>query len=798
MSLNASLRIAPPLLLGILLLQPVLLSQPVAAAESTAASDTDANALTEVVVTARVLRHDEEFKSDQTTKVLDQDQIKESSIVGGVAKAIAVVPGVSTSSYGSTGSAKTTISIDGIKIGWAGFSGGNPDNGSLGVTFDGVPMANPGNGLWQSSLIPQTSVLQTIGVTYGPGNPSDRWFTNIGGQISFVPLQPTEAAGGEVALTYGSFQTENVTANYQFGKHDGWSTVLAFGADHAQSYQPAPDGWDTPSHNYSVYLKTRKDLDDGSYSIGYYMARAHAYRPLATPLEPIAGVSINGYNQPGPSFSQQTTGFYETLPKSVDYKLDTNNIAMLYGDLDLALTESVKLQNLTYAVSEFREHWTPLHDFVPGSESLYELNQPNSKVLGDKLAFDVSLPYNAVTVGGMVQVSQYHSREQLYNPALGFTNPAPGAVVPAGLTGSAWEPNGQYFSDIFDQVNTAVFLEDKISPIPSLSITPGIRAFIYRTDFSHDEASQFPLAFQLNPGGNLSLYPDTNKTFHGLEPSVGANWQAEQWLALYASFARAYRQPENGGGTGPYVAIQASNVQLEHGNHYQGGFKLRFADLGIAKDISVNASYYHLDFLNETIPTALASGGALLAYGSSKYDGVNFFADGSPFTNIYVFANVGTVHAKFSSFTNGAGTFEGVPVPYTPNVNGNVGAYYVAHIDDIQIQPRVSYQYTGAQHIYDNSLNITSTQQLPSFGVVNLSTEVTVPTGGKMGPVQNLKVALEVDNVLNKEYNAFEYVSAGGLYGAGGRTNPTTVGAGSVLGLPAPPRAVYVTVSAAF
>ncbi len=766
------------------------------AAETVAPSDSNtADALSEVVVTARVLRHDEDFKTDQTVKTLDQDQIKESSVVGGAAKALAVVPGVSTSSYGATGSAKTTISLDGIKIGWAGFSGGNPDNGSLGVTFDGVPMANPGNGLWQASLIPQTSVLQTIGVTYGPGQPSDRWFTNIGGAIEFTPLQPTAAAGGEVALTYGSFQTENLTAQYQFGKHDGWSTVLAFGADHANSYQTAPDGFGTPSHNYSVYLKTRKDLDDGSYSIGYYMAKAHAYRPLATPLSPIPLVSINGYNQPGPLFSEQTTGFYETLPKSVNYKIDTNNIYMLYGDLNLALSDQVKLDNLTYAIDEYREHWTPLHDYVPGHESLYELNAPNSKVFGDKLTFDFQLPYNLVTTGGMLQVSEYHSREQLFNPALGFVNsPVP---VPAGLTGSAWAPNGNYFSDIFHQVNTALFLEDKINPTASLSITPGVRAFIYQTDFNHDEASQFPLAVLYNPGGSLSTLPDTSKTFHGVEPSVGANWQTEEWLALYASYARAYRLPENGGGTGPYVAIAAQNVQLEHGNHYQGGFKLRFADLGVAKDISVNASYYHLDFLNETIPTALASGGSLLAFGSSKYDGVNFFADGSPYTNVYVFANVGTVHAQFTNFTNGAGTFSGVPVPYTPNVNGNVGAYYVAHVDGVTVQPRLSYQYTGAQHLYDNSMNITSSQTLPSFGVVNFSTEATFPTQGALGPLHDLKIAAEVDNLFNKQYNAFEYISAGGLYGAGG-ANPVNVGTGAVLGLPAPPRAFYITISATF
>ena len=67
-----------------------------------------------------------------------------------------------------------------------------------------------------------------------------------------------------------------------------------------------------------------------------------------------------------------------------------------------------------------------------------------------------------------------------------------------------------------------------------------------------------------------------------------------------------------------------------------------------------------------------------------------------------------------------------------------------------------------------------------------------------MGSLHDLNLAVEVDNLFGKQYNAFEYISAGGLYGAGGYSNPTTVGAGSVLALPAPTRAFYVTVSASF
>lgn len=771
-------------------------AQTLAATSAAPAATPVAGQATEtVLVQARKLRHAKDFKSDETIKVLDQDQIRAVSVVGGAAKALALVPGVSVASYGSTGSAKTSISIDGIKAGWAGFAGGNPDNGSIGVSFDGVPMVNPGNDLWQSTLVPQTSLLQTMNVTYGPGEPKDRWWTNIGGAISFVPIQPSATPGGELVSTFGSYNTQNISFDLQTGSIDGWQSVLAGGFNHADNYLTAPGGFSNNSENYAFYGKTEKTWNTGDFSFGAYAARSAAYRPLATPISPIPGVGINGYNQPGPLFSEQTTGFYTTLPGNVNYKVDTNAIRLFYANLDQDLWNGVTLHNLTYATDENRLHWTPYHDFVPGSETITEVNQPNSYVVGNKTWFEFNLPLNDLTLGGYVQYSRYHSREQLYNSNLGFVNsPIP---VPPGLTGSASAPNGQYFSDIFYTLDSAVFLQDTFKPIPSISITPGVRFIDYGTSFHHDESVEFPLAVLYNPGGQLSQFPNSNKTFSRFEPSIGANWQILPPLSAYGSWAQDYRYPENGGGTGPYVALPASAVQLEQGTYWNAGLKLRIPHLGPAQDIYADISYYHLDFANETIPTALASGGALLAFGSSSYSGVNLFVDGQVVPNLYAFGNLGTVDAYFTNFTNGNGTFHNVPVANTPNLNANVGVYYVYKAGETTIQPRISYQYTGAQHLYDDSNNITSSQTYPAYGVVNLTTEFDIPTHRLIG-VDQVALTLEVDNLTGAQYNAFEYISAGGLYGAGGYTNPTSVGAGATLGIPAPGRAFYGSIGLKF
>ncbi|MDE2450318.1 MAG: TonB-dependent receptor [Gammaproteobacteria bacterium] len=777
----------------------------------------------EVLVTARRERQKKQFITPLTTKTLDQDQIRASSLVGGAAQVMNLVPGVSISSYGGTGASKTSVSLNGVKIGWGGLAVGNPDNGSIAVTFDGVPMQNPGNDLWQATLVPQTSLLDTMSVTYGPGEVKDRWYTNIGGSLNFVPLQPRAQFGGDVALSYGTFQTKEVSFELQTGELGGWRTVLAGGYQKANNFLVGYDGYRNPSSNYAYYAKTRHAFGDGSaFSLGAYIARSGAQRPLAIPVAPMdfptdptltnpnapvtcsgypCVVTVGGLNANAPVLSQATTGFYTTLPFSVNWKYDTNAIEMLWSHLDVNLTDGLSVHNLAYFDHEHRLHYTPLHNYIPGSVSLWEVNQPSSYVLGDKLTFEASLPWNNhLSAGGYLQVSKYHSQEQLFNPdpAVGFSNPAPGVTVPPGVVGSAYIPNGAYDSDIWNQLNGAIFLQDTFTPIPTLDITAGGREVDYAVDFYHNEDSQWPLAIQYNPGGELSLFPSAHKNWARPEPFVGFNWRALPWLAFYGNYGVTYRYPENGGGTGPYVVLPADQVQLEKGADAIGGIKLRAAEWGPLRDMALDLSYSHLRFSNETLATALPSGGGKLAFASSVYDAVNAFGEVSPLPDLYVFANAGIVSANFTDYRNQGGCLSGctnVPVPNTPTANMNFGLLYKLSLDGVLIQPRLSYIRTGSQYIFSDLTNVTSNIVLPSYGILNFSASATVPTS--WGTVQDLKFTVEVDNLADKKYNTTEYVSAGGLYG-GGPAPYSTIGAGAVLAYPGAPRAVYGTVTLDF
>ena len=717
---------------------------------------------------------------NQNTVTLDQEEIQSGGVVGGAARALAVAPGVSVSSYGGNGATKTSISIDGVKAGWTGISGGNTDNGSIGVTFDGVPMVNPGNGLWQATLIPQSSIIQSIGVTYGPGDPADRWFTNIGGGINFVPLQPSEQAGASVNYTFGSFNTRNFTASLQTGDHGGWATVMAFGEGKSDSFMTAPDGFGSPSSDQSYYMKTRKKLVNGQFSIGVYHDFTGAYRPLATPVNPVGDITVNGYDSggnmiPGQLFSQKTTGFYTTLPGSVNWKWDTNDITMLYGNLDLKLNDATSFHNMTYYTHEERLHYTPLHSYNPGGNpSQFEINPPSSDVVGDKMWVAYDLPMNHLEAGGYLQGSHYHSIEEVFSPQA-----------------TAYAPDLSYFSDQFYQMDTALFVEDQFAPVKSLRINPGLRFVDYYVNFSHDESAQWNTT--VNPAGNASQFPSATKTFHDYEPSLGINWDVLPGVTIYANYEQSYRLPEMGGGTGPFVSIPASQVQMEQGDYYQAGGKMRLNNIGFLHDSTLDASLFNLKFSHETLATALAAGPnfAELASGSSSYSGLNLAATSGFGSNLYGFLNMGLVTAKYDQFINQNGSFSNVPVANTPHTTLNVGVSGVWSMGNATLKPRLIYQYTGAQHIFDNQNNITSSQMLPAFGLFNFDAEMDLAEGMLFGKPNYVTVDLEVDNLFNKQYNAYEYISSGGLYG-------TPDSAGALMGLPGMPRAAMLSIGDKF
>ena len=68
---------------------------------------------------AQSLSQKTRFDSGQSIKVLDKHELAAAGPMGGSAQALSYAPGVGVSGYGYTGSTKTSISVNGIKQGWA-------------------------------------------------------------------------------------------------------------------------------------------------------------------------------------------------------------------------------------------------------------------------------------------------------------------------------------------------------------------------------------------------------------------------------------------------------------------------------------------------------------------------------------------------------------------------------------------------------------------------------------------------------------------------------------------------------
>lgn len=730
------------------------------------------------------------FDSTQSVKVIGKRQMAIAGPAGGAGQVLSVAPGVNTQTNSPAGASRAEISINGMKTGWSNIAG-NANDGTVMVTFDGVPMVDPAYGVWGSTEVPQMSMIKGITVTYGPGYPVNRWFNNIGGAINFIPLEPTAKAGADIGLFYGSFNTKGVHFNVRTGNIDGWSAIIAGGATSAGNYLTGY-GFNNPSTNYAYYAKLIKHFHYGHVSFGAYVARSVAYRPLPIPVEPnsavtIYGTDVNGNPIPGPLYSQETSGFYTTLPNSEYFKEAFNTNYLLYSKMLYHISKDTTLHNLLWFRHGSREH---LHyNYYTGGDSNVALNQyylAKDDTYGDKLYFTTRLPWNTVSYGGYFLNNKYNSLLEYYNP----TQEAPINGVP--VYGSLAIPNGDSHSSYLYMTDLAAFVQDVIRPVNNIRITPGIRVVTFNTNYVNNEAAAFPENGYNNGVNSYGIsgdrQPNSSTNFTEVEPSIGLNWKITPDVALYANYSTAYKAPA--GATGTYAHDLASTLRPQKSAQYQFGVKAYVPHYGVLNHASFGANYYHLNDTNEIIPIPVVSHlYHLAASGSSTFSGVNLYFEDDPIFNIHLFTNLSFEKAVYSQYTSpSGGVYNGLPISNVPAQTASIGAYYELYNKGILYEPSVWWQYTGPQSIYNNNTGAPSTQQLPSFGIWNASLKVELSHRYLFAGLRDVSLNLNILNLLNKRYNSYEYISSGGYYGV----------SGELLGEPGEPRAVYVGLSAKF
>ncbi len=733
--------------------------------------------------------------STQTIRVLGRKQLDAAGPVAGGAQMISYTPGANVVGYGNTGATKYSISLNGVNQGWGGY-GGNTGPGSLGITFDGIPITDVATGLWQSATMPQNLLMQNLTVTYGPGSPENRWYTNIGGQVEFTPVQPTVSHHISASATYGSYNQKNIAFVASTGGFHGWSTVVAGGVGDGDSYRQAPDGFNNPSRDGAIFAKTVRMFSAGSFELGGYYAKSGGYRAQVIPTTD-QGIIYNGQ-----SFSQQTSGFYSTLPYDAYNKYDTNLMWLVYGRENLLVNSSTTITNVTWYMHVRRLH-NRLNDIFASAGQTNEYNNPYSDAVGDKIDIGKVLPMNTVDAGAYIIHELYNSRNLFYDPTQGGVGAAEIVNVGAKIR-----------SSYFNQDDAALFVQDDFHPIPQLHIIPGVRLVGFQTGYSDNVLRDFSFAPGVVLSTHCSLYPVTadpyknlfgppNTTDQGsvcgshesradVEPSINVGVMPLHWLSIYGGYDVAYRSPSVGGGGGMFQKVNPSSYSLAEGAYSEIGAKVHFLSTPVLKNVILGAAYFNLDYTNQEIDIELANGDEISSGGSSTYHGVNAFIDDNPAFNLHIFGNFTGEGSHYTNYVEGGPSvaacteqhlsctvYNNLPVPYVPASTVNFGAYYgIERHEHVMIEPRFWYQFIGAQHIFDNMAGAPSQQTMPAYGTANLAFNM---------PIKFMNLSISMLNLLNKKYNEYEFVSSGGYYG--------TPNGGYTLAYPAAPFTTYGTIS---
>jgi iron complex outermembrane receptor protein len=752
------------------------------------------------------------LKSAQTLRVLSRKDMDAVGPLAGAPQIMSMAPGANVAGYGATGQTKSTIVINGINQGWGGYGGYNYP-GSLGVTLDGIPIVDAASGLWPSASLPQSEMFQNTNVTYGPGDPVDRYYTDIGGSIEFTPIQPASKVHLDTTLSFGSYNQKNIELNALSGLYHGWSASFSGGLGKGDDFRQGPDGFANNSKDGALYAKATKSFSTGIFDVGGYYARAGGYRAQVIPMTSVPGLTMCGLDVAGCEiYSQATSGYYSTLPYSSYNKYDVNELGMVYAKEIFLLSPSTGVQNQTWYTHERRWHVRQNDVYIAPSQ-MREWNDPFQNTIGDQLVVSERFRFNKLSEGGYFVHDIYDTRNNFYNPAFGGN----------GEKGIA-NIGGKIRSTYFIQDNYAGFVQDQFQPLPQLMITPGVRFDRYGTSSYSGTLQDFTFApgaladitshciltgtSYTPPGVPASdLLVDQGSSCgarearNGVEPSVSAAFFPRPWLNFYGSYAKVYRSPSLGGGGGLFQSVNPNtNYILSSAKYAQGGFKLHFSNVAGLKNVLLGAAYYHLTYANEQLSVELGNGNVINTSGSSRYQGVNAYFDIDPYRNLHLFTNLNVESATYEQFLSQnpylvnpvtglslVESFQGLPVSYVPAETWNTGANYtIERHDRPLVLPQFWFQFLGPQHIFDNCGLVNgacttaqpSRLTMPSYETANLSLTV---------PFKFLSFQLDLQNMFDQKHNIYEYVSAGGYYG--------TSTAGYTFAYPGAPITVYGSVN---
>lgn len=637
-------------------------------------------------------------------------------------------------------------------------------SGQFSETFAGVPINDPFNGGTTNSASTRNNIpltlndIDSVHLYRGINNPAVTSYNSLGGTIAFKPREPAAEASASGTIGGGSFNTwfYGLTANT--GVIGGVRSMVSI--NHNSS-----SGWQNNSgnRNTNVYYAGVLPYDGGNgevYAYAIYNQNA-GYTPHTVPL-PL--IKQYGYSYGWPlswsnSYNKDHGGTYilgdrmsvnDMLSFNVRvYARNVNYDRVSFSDpaFSQSATQPYYLPNqpATWPYSPYppASNYDPIALFGSyAAGNAYHTYNYDTQQYAVMPHFTLYLPNNELKFGGDYSHTKLHSAEFWYG-----ANPMPRTTT----YNDAWDERDQ-------RSLGSLFVQDHISLLDdTVDVTPGVKYIFSRTTDFDNMGFYYPIS------GSVS------DSEHYTSPTLGVNWSPIEHASLYASWGKTAKFPN--------ISAYYNNVGQTNANgqsvvaplhvspEYVSDFELggRYEAQGFEGAINLYRENFANTFIQVTDPTTqltTTSNG-----GRSRYEGIELDLQDSvdtPYGGFSLYGNAVENKAYFTTgFTvaNSAGAsalagqnvVAGQPLAGVPKHLANLGVGWKWH----GWRASLSEHYSGSQYVNEYNAGVPTAETIPSYAVMNFTLNDKIKLND--GVLKDVKLALYVDNVLNRHYYTFGY-----------------------------------------